>query len=333
MSKIKNTSKKLKESLAKDFLSKNIEMKATRDGYGKGLVEAGKKNEKVVVLCADLTESTRTLQFKEKFPNRFIECGVAEQNMMGIAAGMALAGKIPFVTSYAVFNPGRNWGQLRLAVCYSQANVKIIGTHSGLSAGPDGATHQGLEDLAITRVLPNLTVVAPCDYWQAVKATMASIELHGPIYLRFSREKSAVFTTLQTSFEIGKAQIFREGKDLTIIACGPLVYEALWVAEQLSRQENFECEVINCATIKPLDRLTILTSAKKTGKVMSIEEHQVNGGLGSAIAEVLSENLPIPLARIGMPDQFGESGSSKELARKYGLDRQGIVKKIRDKFL
>jgi len=314
-------------------LSKTTDLRSTRDGYGQGLVKAGEKNQEVVVLTADLTESTRTTDFKKKFPERFFECGVAEQNMMGIAAGLALSGKIPFVSSFAVFSPGRNWEQLRISVCYSQANVKIVGSHGGITVGPDGASHQALEDLAITRVLPNLAVIIPCDFREAEKATLAAASYAGPVYLRLSREKTPVITKEEFSFEIGKSQVFREGKDITLIGCGPVLVQVLKAAEILAEKEKIEAEVINCPTIKPLDKTTILTSLKKTSKVVSIEDHQVIGGLGSAIAELLVEELPLPMLRLGMPDIFGESGTDKELLAKYNLDSQGIANRIKERFL
>lgn len=314
--------------LSKKLLKKNVELGSVRDGYGEGLVEAGKKNSNVVALCCDLAGSTRTKMFQDVFPNRFIQAGVAEQNMAGLAAGMALgAGKIPFISSYAVFSPGLNWSQIRVAICYSGANVKIIGAHAGISVGPDGATHQALEDIAITRVLPRMTIVVPCDYEESKKATMAMAEFKGPVYMRFPREKTPVMTTKKTPFKIGKADVFREGKDVTIVACGPLVYEALMAAEELKGE--IDCEVINSHTIKPLDSKTILASAKKTGRVVTVEEHQITGGLGGAVAEVLAENLPVPMERVGMPDHYGESGEPVQLLEKWGMDKEGIVKKVR----
>ena len=313
-------------------LSKITDFKSTRDGYGQGLVKAGEKNQEVVVLTADLADSTRCTAFKERFPERFFECGVAEQNMMGIAAGLALSGKIPFLSSFAVFSPGRNWEQLRISVCYSQANVKIASSHGGITVGADGASHQALEDLALARVLPNLTVVVPCDSREAQKATVVAASYSGPVYLRFSREKTPVITPKEFPFKIGKAQIFLQGKEITLIACGPMIYQALEVAEFLKQKEKIEVEVINCPTIKPLDETVILTSAKKTGKVVTIEDHQVVGGLGGAIAELLIEELPTPMLKIGMPDVFGESGSSQELLVKHNLDSQGIAKRIKDRF-
>lgn len=305
---------------------------ATRDGFGQGVVEAGAKNAQVVVLTGDLTESTRVEEFKRQFPDRFIECGVAEQNMLGMAAGLALSGKIPFVCSFAVFSPGRNWEQLRLAVAYSQANVKLVGSHAGLLTGPDGASHQALEDIALTRVLPNVTVIVPADAAEATKATLAAAAWPGPVYLRLCREKTPVLATAQTEFAIGKAQVIKPGGKLTLIACGPLVFQVLQAAEILRQKEKINCEVINCSTVKPLDKMTLLTSAQKTGKVVTVEDHQVNGGLGGAVAELLAEELPKPLLRLGMPDQFGESGAPLELLAKYGLNKEGIARRITERF-
>ncbi len=317
----------LKEYLAKDFLTNPV-LKATRDGFGTGLVKLGHLDENVVVLCADLTDSTRSAGFAKEFPERFIEVGVAEQNMMGIAAGMALSGKVPFTSSYAVFNPGRNWDQLRVSVAYSRANVKIIGAHAGISVGPDGATHQALEDIAITRVLPNMTVIVPCDWIECEKAILAVGKMQGPCYVRFGRESVATITADQTPFEIGKAEVFREGKDVTVVACGIMVFEALKAAEELLK-EGVEVEVINSHTIKPLDIKTIIESAKKTGRVVTAEEHQINGGLGSAVAEVLVENCPMPMARVGVMDTFGESGRPDELMDAYSLRSKDIIRKIK----
>lgn len=307
-------------------------LKATRDGFGEGIVIAGQADPQVVVLTADLTESTRVVEFKKQFPERFVECGVAEQNMLGMAAGLALSGKIPFACSFAVFSPGRNWEQLRLAVAYSQTNVKIVGSHAGLLTGQDGASHQALEDLALTRVLPNLTVVVPADAREAKAATLAVAAWPGPVYLRLSREKTPVFTSGKTVFVIGQAQVVRPGKDITLVACGALVHETVLAAQTLLKQ-GVSCEVINCSTIKPLDKVTLLTSVRKTGKVVTVEDHQVIGGLGGAVAELLSEELPTPLLRIGMSDQFGESGPPLELAAKNGLNKEGIARRITERFL
>lgn len=301
---------------------------ATRDGFGEALVELGEQNKNVVVLTADLAESTKVLDFAKKYPERFIECGVAEQNMAGIAAGLAAEGKIPFITSYAVFSPGRNWDQIRVSICYSNLPVKIIGCHTGLSVGPDGATHQALEDIAMMRVLPNMTVVVPCDANQAKKATIAISNIIGPCYLRLTREKTPV---INSSFKIGKAEILETyGHDAAIVACGPLVYQTLVAAQELN-DEGIKTMVINNHTIKPLDKVTLLKVARDCGAVVTVEEHQVAGGMGSAIAELLTMNYPIPMEYIGMPDSFGESGESEQLLAKYGMSIGKIkqaVKKV-----
>lgn len=309
----------------------NIEKVPTRLGYGEGLVDLGAQNDRVVVLTADLAESTNAHLFAKKYPERFIECGVAEQNMMGLAAGLALTNKIPFVSSYAVFSPGRNWDQLRVSVCYSRLNVKVAGAHTGVSVGPDGATHQALEDLAITRVLPNLIVLAPVDYWQTRRATVALGKYFGPAYFRFSRNPTPALTTEKTPFEIGRAQILKDGTDLAIIACGPITYTALEVAVMLERK-GVSVMVINNHTIKPLDTETILMAAEKCKKILTLEEHQIAGGMGSAVAEFLSEARPVKLKRVGMTDHFGESGSPEELLKKFGLDAPSVLQYIQ-KFL
>ena len=307
-----------------------LESKATRDGYGLGLVKAGEQDERVMALSADLTESTRALAFAEKFPERFIQVGIAEQNLVTIASGLANYGKIPFLSSYAAFSPGRNYEQIRTTVCINNVPVKIAGHHAGISVGPDGATHQMLEDIALMRALPNMVVIVPCDAIEAEKATLAAAANGKPTYLRFSREKSPVFTTSETPFEIGRALVLRRGKDVSLIACGSLVYEALLAAEELSK-EGIECEVINSHTVKPLDKNAIIESVKKTKAVVSVEEHQIAGGLGSAIAECLAENYPVPQEFVGMRDRFGESGTAAELIEKFGLNSNGIktaVKKV-----
>lgn len=308
--------------------SKRIEQLPTRDGFGKGLVDAARANVNVIGLTADLNESTRMEEFSKAFPDRFFDVGVAEQNMMGVAAGLALAGKIPFLTSYATFSPGRSWDQLRVSVCYSENNVKIIGCHSGLSVGPDGATHQALEDIAITRVLPNLVVLAPCDSNQAYQATLAAAQYRGPVYMRLTREKTPVFTVPNSGFKIGEAYPVRSGDDVTIVATGPIAYEALLATQQLEK-EGVSCDVVLCPSIKPLDRRTLLASFEKTRAVVTVEEHQISGGLGGAIAELLSEHVPLPLERVGMPDSFGESGAPIELAKKYGLDQSAVVSAVK----
>lgn len=303
---------------------KTVEKRPTRDGYGEALLELGKNNPDVVVLTADLAESTRVLPFRQKYPDRFVECGVAEQNMMGVAAGLALAGKIPFVSSYAVFSPGRNWDQLRVSVCYTKANVKIAGAHTGISVGPDGATHQALEDLAITRVIPDLVVIAPCDAEETRKCTLAAAAYKGPVYFRFARDKTPLMTVKETPFEIGKANVCREGYDVTIIACGPLLHQALMAAEKLAGK-GIKAEVINCHTLKPLDTKTILQSVKTTRCVVTVEEHQITGGLFGAVSEALSKACPVPIEPIGMPDSFGESGAPDELLAKYGMTEKQII--------
>ncbi|MBI4239557.1 transketolase family protein [Candidatus Uhrbacteria bacterium] len=303
--------------------TKNLEQIPTRNGYGEALLELAKHNRHVVVLTGDLAESTRVLEFSKKYKDQFIECGVAEQNMAGIAAGLALSGKIPFISSYAVFSPGRSWDQVRVSICYNNANVKIAGAHTGISVGPDGATHQALEDIAIMRTLPNIIVLAPCDFEETKKATRAAAAWNGPVYFRFTREKTPCITTVQTPFEIGKAEILKKGRDVSLIVCGPLVYKALIAARQLM-QEKINCEVINNHTIKPLDAKALLTSIKKTKAVVTIEEHQIMGGMGSAVCELLSQHYPVPVEMIGMRDTFGESGKQEELLEKYGMGVKDI---------
>ena len=307
--------------------SSKLEMKPTRDGFGRGVVEAGEKDEAIVVLCADLTESTRCDEFAKKFPTRFIEMGVAEQNLATVAAGLANYGKIPFIASYATFSPGRNNEQIRTTICLNNVPVKVVGAHAGVSVGPDGATHQALEDIALMRVLPRMTVVVPCDSLEAYKATLALAVHPGPGYIRLGREKSAVITTPETPFEIGKAEVFRSGKDVTIIACGIEVYESLKAAEELAKQ-NISAMVINCHTIKPLDEEMIIAAAKTCGAIVTAEEHQVAGGLGSAVAEVLARNYPVPQEFIGVQDHFGESGTAQELIKAFGLDSSTIMKAV-----
>lgn len=318
-------------TLIKDLFSEVVEMIPTRDGYGRGLVDAGGGIKDLVVLSADLTESTRSLGFKNKFRDRFIEVGVAEQNMAGVAAGLALEGKIPFCSSYAVFSPGRNWDQVRVSICYNKANVKIAGCHAGLGVGQDGATHQALEDIAITRCLPNLVVLSPCDYLEARKATIAAAKYKGPVYIRLAREKSPVITTEKTSFNIGKGILIKEGKDISIFTTGPMVYQAILAAKELEK-EKINAEVINIHTIKPIDKNIIINSVKKTGKAITIEEHQVFGGFGSAVSEVLSQNYPVPLEIIGVQDQFGQSGKPEQLFKKYKITKEEIIKRIKKNY-
>ena len=311
--------------------TKNIQMVPTRDGFGKGLVEAGEKDQRVVALCADLSESTRTHWFQQKFPERFVEMGVAEQNMATVASGMANYGKIPFMASYSAFSPGRNNEQIRTTISLNRVPVKIVGSHSGVSVGPDGATHQQLEDIALMRVQPNMVVVVPCDAVEAQKATMAIAFNDEPSYIRLGREKSWVFTTPQTPFEIGRAEIFRDGTDVAIIGCGILMYNALVAAEELAK-EQIDCMVINSHTVKPLDEKTIIEAAKKCGAVVSVEEHQINGGLGSAVAECLSRNHPVPQEYIGVQNRFGESGDPFELIEKLGMSVEAIKGAVKEVF-
>ena len=306
----------------------DIEKISMRDGYGEGLLEAGEKNQDIVALTADLKQSTRVDSFAEKFPDRFFECGVAEQNMIGIGTGLALNGKIPFASSLAVFAPGRCWDQVRVSVCYSKANVKIVGSHAGITVGGDGATHEALEDIAIARVLPNMAVVVPCDYIETRKAAIYAAEHKGPLYLRFARGKTAVITTESTPFKFGQAEVFKEGKEATIIACGPLVYYALLAAKELEK-EGLDIQVINNHTIKPIDKLAIAKAAKETGAIVTVEEHQIDGGLGGAVAEVLAESYPVPIERIGVKDSFGESGKPSELLEKYGMSVKSIKEAVR----
>ncbi len=325
--------------LIKNLLAKNIKKVPTRNGYGEALVELGKKNKDVVVLCADISDSTRSGMFRDAFPERFIETGIAEQNMMGLAVGLALAGKIPFVSTYAVFCPGNNWSQIRVLVGQNNANVKLTGAHAGVSVGPDGMSHQALEDIAITRCLPGLVVIAPCDAIETRKATLAAAKHKGPVYLRFAREATPVFTTQRTPFKIGKAEIFREGKparrgggDVTIIGCGPLVYNCLVAADKLSKQ-GIEAVVINNHTIKPMDEKTIIKAAQETKAIVTVEEHQAMGGMGSAVAEVLTTSLPagrqVPIEMIGVQDRWGESGEPDELIEHFGLGVDSIMRAVK----
>ncbi|MEK7635697.1 MAG: transketolase C-terminal domain-containing protein [Patescibacteria group bacterium] len=324
--------------LSEKIFTEEIEQKPTRDGYGLGLVELGEKNKNVVVLCADLSESTRSQWFKDKFPERFIEMGVAEQNMAAMAAGLAVSGKIPFISSYAVFSPGRNWEQIRTTACYNNANVKIAGAHAGVSVGPDGATHQAIEDIATMRVIPNMKVIVPIDAFEAKKATIAAGHIHGPVYLRFAREKTPVITTESTSFVPGKAyEIWdpsmnsgRGGKklDCAIIGVGPLLYNALLAAKELE-EKGISTIVLNSHTVKPIDEKKIIEVAKKCGAVVTVEEHNVIGGLGGAVAEVLAKNYPVPIEFVGMQDVFGESGQPNELLEKYGMGVKDIIKTVK----
>jgi transketolase len=305
-----------------------LEAKPTRDGFGLGVVEAGKVDPNVVVLCADLSVSTQAEMFRKAFPERFIEAGIAEQSMAAIAAGLALAGKVPFIASYAAFSPGRNNEQIRTTASLQKANVKIMGAHAGVSVGPDGATHQALEDMALMRVQPNMKVFAPCDVWEAKRIVIAIAKIDGPCYMRFARDATPVITTEGTPFEIGKAPVFWEPKggkaEVAIIACGPLVYESILVADKLER-EGVGVLVINSPSVKPLDEKAILAVAKRAGAVVTAEEHQAAGGLGGAVAEFLGENYPVPVVRVGVKDRFGESGKPDELMVAFGLVAKDVV--------
>jgi transketolase len=299
-------------------------MEATRKGFGRGLVVAGQENSQVVALCADLTGSTQIEPFAKEFPERFIEVGIAEQNLVTVASGMAKMGKIPFTASYAAFSPGRNWEQIRTTICLNNQNVKIIGAHAGLYTGPDGATHQMLEDIALMRVLPNMVVIAPGDSKEAERATIAIAKDNRPAYLRLARDDSVVMTSDKTPFEIGKAYVYTEGRDLTIVATGVMTGFAMQAAEKLFEQ-GIDAEVIHCPTIKPLDKVTIIASAKKTGRVLTIEEAQVAGGLGGAVSELLGDDYPVPVIRMGVKDCFGQSGTPDELLEHYGLSTKHII--------
>jgi len=323
-----DAAKNMDIKLIDNLFDPDIKQVPIRQGYGEGLMVLGKENPDVIALCCDLTDSTKTGDFARAYPDRFVEVGVAEQNLAGLGAGMAHEGKIPFITSYATFSPGRNWDQIRVSICYSGNNVKIIGSHAGISVGPDGATHQAMEDIAITRVLPRMKVLVPADAIEARKATVVAAKINGPVYIRLARDKTPLFTTDDTPFDIGKAFVFRQGSDCTIAAAGPQVYYALQAANELAK-EGIECEVINIASVKPIDEQAIIASVKKTGCLVSAEEHQVTGGVGGAVAEVLARNFPVPQEFVGMPDHFGESGEPNELIAKWGMDSKAIYQAVK----
>ncbi len=311
------------------LFDEDVELEPNRAGFGRGLKAAGESNEAVVALCADLTDSTQMSVFRDAFPNRFIEIGIAEQNLVTVASGLARAGKIPFTSSYAAFSPGRNWEQIRTTVSLNNQPVKIIGSHAGLYTGADGATHQMLEDIAIMRVLPNMVVIAPGDSLEAEKATKLIAENGKPSYMRLAREKIPIFSTEESPFEIGKAYVLREGRDVSLLGTGTMTYPLLVVAKMLS-EVGIEAEVVHVPTIKPLDDETILASVRKTGRVVTVEEAQIAGGFGGAVAELLSEKLPTPLKRIGMPDHFGESGKPVELLDHFGLSPEKIAQTAKE---
>ncbi len=318
-----NQSQKLNPKL----WDKDVEQIPIRKGFGEGLVEAGEKNPQVVGLCSDLTESTQMHLFKNKFPERFVEIGIAEQNLASVASGMSAMGKIPFISSYAMFSPGRNWEQIRTTICYNNRPVIIAGSHAGVSVGPDGGTHQAIEDIALMRVIPRMVVIAPCDSIEAHKATVASAEHGTPVYIRLAREKTPVITTQDTPFEIGKAQLYYgesgERADVGIVSTGALTYKALKVAESL-KKDGISAKVLHVATIKPLDIEAITNLAKECGAVVTVEEHQVAGGLGGAVAECLAQSYPVPMEFIGVHDEFGQSGKPAELLEHYGMGESHI---------
>ncbi len=313
------------------FKKDKTSQRPVRDGYGEGLVVAGENNQNVVVLTADLTESTRSNMFAERFPDRFFEVGVAEQNMATIASGLGVSGKIPFISSYATFSPGRNWEQIRTTIAYNDSNVKIAGHHAGVSTGPDGVTHQATEDIATMRAMANMKVIVPCDAIEAKKATITAAQIQGPVYIRCARAKTPVLTTEDTPFIPGKAEVFWSvrGPQAVIIACGPLVYNALCAAKELA-DEKVRTVVLNSHTIKPLDERTIVEFAKKAKAVVTVEEHSVVGGLGGAVAELLARTHPAPMAFVGIQDTFGESGSPDELIEKYGMGVKDIKKAVKN---
>jgi transketolase len=304
------------------------EKKDTRSGFGAGLLELGRNNPDVVALCADLTGSLKMDAFAKEFPDRFFQTGIAEANMMGMAAGLTIGGKIPFTGTFANFSTGRVYDQIRQSIAYSGKNVKICASHAGLTLGEDGATHQILEDIGLMRMMPHMVVINPCDYNQTKAATIAIAEYHGPVYLRFGRPAVPVFTDPDQKFEIGKAIIFNEGPDVSIFATGHLVWKAIEAGEKLA-EAGIEADIINIHTIKPLDREAVLRSVRKTRCVVTAEEHQLNGGLGDAIAQLLSREYPAPLEMVGVNDSFGESGTPDELMKKYGLDSTDIVNAVK----
>jgi transketolase len=308
----------------------DVEQKPTRDGFGVGLVVAGEENPNVVALCADLTESTRIEAFSKKYPERYFEVGVAEQNMAAVASGLGASGKIPFIASYATFSPGRNWEQIRTTISYNDSNVKIAGHHAGISVGPDGATHQAVEDIATMRVMANMKVIVPCDAIEAKKATLAAAKVWGPVYIRLAREKTPIMTTEATKFIPGKAIVLWESKrpKALIVGCGGLLHNALLAARELEKAK-IGTVVLNSHTIKPLDEATILEYAKKTGAVVTVEEHQVTGGLGGAVAELLAKHLPTPIEFIGMQNIYGQSGPPAELIKAYAMDAKSIVHAVK----
>jgi transketolase len=316
------------QKLNPKIFDKDVELVPIRKGFGEGLLKAAEIDKRIVGLCADLTESTYMHLLKEKFPERFIEIGVAEQNLAGVASGMAAMGKIPFITSYAMFSPGRNWEQIRTTICYNDRPVKIAGSHAGVSVGPDGGTHQAIEDIAITRVMPNMVVISPCDAIEARKATLACAKTKFPTYIRLARNNTPAITTEDTPFEIGKAQLLYsslERAQIGIIATGALVYKALKVAKDL----KVPVKVMNLSTIKPLDEEAVWQLAHETGAIVTVEEHQIAGGMGSAVAECLARHYPAPIEFVGVKDLFGQSGTPDELIEHYGMGEKGIMEAVK----
>jgi len=307
----------------------DVERVAIRTGFGRGLVDAGHADPRVVVLCADLTESAQALAFRQAFPDRFVELGVAEQNLASVASGMAAMGKIPFITSYAMFSPGRNWEQIRTTIAYNNRPVKVAGSHAGVSVGPDGGTHQAIEDIAITRVIPRFMVVCPCDATEARKATVAAVATGTPVYLRLARNNTPVMTTEDTPFAIGRAAVVwtSPAPKVGLIATGALLHNALLAARQLAG-ESVDVDVMNLATVKPLDEPAIVALAQRAGRIVTIEEHQIRGGMGSAVAECLARHRPTPMEFVGVDDLFGQSGTSDELTEHYGMGVGAIVQAV-----
>lgn len=310
----------------------DVEKNSTRQGFGEGLLQAGIDNKDVVALCADLTESTKVNIFADKFPDRFVQVGIAEQNMASVASGMASMGKIPFIASYGIFNPGRNWEQIRTTICYNNQPVKIIGSHEGLSVGPDGGSHQMLEDIALARVIPNMVVISPCDYIEAKKATIACAKTKDPTYVRLSRNNTPIITTNETPFVIGKAQIVFEPEiglaRVGIIATGPILYKAILAARELEKN-GIKVKVMNLSTIKPLNENAIIILAKETKAIVTVEDHQIAGGMGGAVAECIAQNYNIPMEFVGINNQFGQSGTPEELEKYYHVDTIDIIEKVK----
>lgn len=316
-------------SLNPSLYNDDVKQEPIRAGFGRGLKSAGEANEAIVALCADLTDSTKMSDFKAAFPERFIEMGIAEQNLVTVASGLARAGKIPFTSSYAAFSPGRNWEQIRTTIALNEQPVKIIGSHAGVSVGPDGATHQMLEDIALMRVLPNLVVIAPGDSIEAEKATKAIAENGKPSYLRLAREKTPIISINESPFEIGKAYVLREGHEVSLLGTGTMTYQLL-IAAKILEERGIQAEVVHVPTIKPLDEVTILESVRKTGRVVTAEEAQIAGGFGGVVAELLGEKLPTPLYRVGMRDRFGESGAPAELMKHFKLDGASVADSVQE---